>query len=293
MSTGLFVPLLLGMAAGGGLWLLLTGLRPRPRPLAVLIAELDEPYVPIPLSGVDSMFGRVLASVSGTATRELHQDLDVLGRTLADHTKAKLQNALTFAAFPFLAYVVFTIAAEVFLSPALLGLGVVGFGAAGWIVTDRVTRKRAAARRVEIRSTLVTYLQLVSTMLAGGAGTNEALLAVSRVGKGPGFDEISEALIEARVRGVSPWAVFAQLADRKGLVELDELAAAVELAGTSGARIRTSLLTKATSMRHAELAQTQADAAAASESMGVPVGVMLLGFVVAIGFPAFMAILSI
>ncbi len=293
MSTGLFIPVLLGVAAGGGLWLLLTGLRPRPRPLATLVAELDEPYVPVRASGVDSAFGRIMASVSGTVTRELHQDLAVLDRTVADHTKAKLQNALVFAVFPLLAYVAFTAASGVFVSPAILGLGVVGFGACGWLITDRVTRKRAAAHRSEIRSTLVTYLQLVSTMLAGGAGTNEALLAVTRFGSGSGFDEITAALTEARVRGVTPWIVFKQVAERKGLIELDELAAAVELAGTSGARVRTSLLTKATSMRHAELAQTQADAAAASESMGVPVGVMLLGFVVAIGFPAFMAILSI
>ncbi len=218
----------------------------------MLLAELEDPYVAGRAGGMDSVLARVAAGGVGP---QLQQDLAVLDRTLADHSKAKLQNALVLAAFPVAAYAVSTAGSGLFISPAILG-----FGTLGWLVTDRVTRQRANQRRAEIRASLVTYLQLVATMLAGGAGPNEALWAVTRFGSGP---------------------------------ELDELTAAVELAGSSGARIRASLLTKATSLRQAELAQTQSDAAAASESMGVPVGVMLLGFVVAIGFPAFMAILQI
>lgn len=293
MNAGILTPLILGLVGGFGLWLVVKGARPQPKPLKLLLNELEEPYVSQRSSGLDSVFGRALASVSGTVTRELRQDLAVLDRTLADHTKAKLQNALVLAVFCVAAYMAFTIGSGVFVSPAFLGLGIVGFAAIGWVVTDRITHKRANLRRDEIRSTLVTYLQLVSTMLAGGAGPNEALLAVTRFGSGPGFTEITQALTEARLRGVTPWQIFAQVADRKGLIEFDELAAAVELAGSSGARVRTSLLTKATSMRRAELAQVQADAAAASESMGVPVGIMMLSFVIAIGFPAFMAILAI
>ncbi|MCP5027882.1 MAG: hypothetical protein GY929_16530 [Actinomycetia bacterium] len=293
MSAGLFVPLLLGLVAGAGTWLFITGLWPQPRPLGVLLAELEDPYVAGRAGGMDSVLARVAAAAAGGVGPQLQQDLAVLDRTLADHSKAKLQNALVLAAFPVAAYAVFTAGSGLFISPAILGLGTVGFGTLGWLVTDRVTRQRANQRRAEIRASLVTYLQLVATMLAGGAGPNEALWAVTRFGSGPGFDELAAALNESRVRGVTPWVVFARVAERKGIVELDELAAAVELAGSSGARIRASLLTKATSLRQAELAQTQSDAAAASESMGVPVGVMLLGFVVAIGFPAFMAILQI
>ncbi len=286
-------PLLLGLAIGLGIWLFWIGLRPRPRPLNLLLAELDRPYEPLPASPFAPGMARLVGSVSGSVNAELAQDLAVLDRTVADHTRSKLSNALVLGTFTAVVGLVFTSSSGADLPPVVLGLGVAGSATLGWLITDQITRKRATQRRADIRASLVTYLQLVAVLLAGGAGTNEALHKVLRFGNGFAFSEIDQALNEARLRGVSPWAVFAKVAGRKRLTDLDELAAAVELAGTSGARVRASLLTKATSMRRAQLAQVQSDAAAASESMGIPIGIMLVGFVVIVGFPAFMAILQI
>lgn len=286
-------PLLLGLAIGLGIWLFWIGLRPRPRPLPVLLAELDLPYEPLHSSPFAPGMARLVGSVSGSVSAELAQDLAVLDRTVADHTRSKLSNALILAGFATVAWIAFTTSSGKNVSPVGLGLAVAVSATLGWLITDRITRQRATQRRADTRSSLVTYLQLVAVLLAGGAGTNEALHKVIRFGNGYAFAEIDQALNEARLRGVSPWAVFANVAARKRLTDLDELAAAVELAGTSGARVRASLLTKATSMRRAQLAQLQSDAATASESMGIPIGIMLIGFVVIVGFPAFMAILQI
>lgn len=287
-------PILFGLFIGGGLWLLITGSRPAPKPLGVLLLRLEEPNTGHLDTGFGTnMFGRVLANVSGGISPELGQDLAVLDRNIADHTRAKLTNALVCAGLPLACWVLVSVSTATIVAPAWLGLGVVAAGVVGWIITDRITHQRAEASREEFRASLVTYLQLVAILLAGGAGTNEALNKVTRFGTSAGFAEIDRALTEARVRGESPWNVFSAVAARKGLNELAELAGAVQLAGASGARVRASLLTKANSMRQADLAQAQADAGAASESMGIPIGMMMAGFVILISYPAVVAILSI
>lgn len=286
-------PLLFGIIAGLGLWLIAVGWRGRRAPLAQILTNLDTPYVPPLRNPTTILLSRVTGSVAGSVSPELGQDLAVLNLTVADHTRAKLQNAVFIGAFGLLTLTAFGATSGVWLPPIIItaiGLGGAGLG---WIITDRVTRQRANARRAEFRSTLVTYLQLVAIFLAGGAGTNQALTQVTRFGVGPGFDEIEAALVEARVRGTSPWQVFNAVATRKRLLELEELSAAVELAGTSGARVRQSLLAKATALRQAELANASAEAAKASETMGVPIGLMMLGFVVLVGYPALTAVMSI
>lgn len=288
-------PILCGLFVGCGLWLVASGSRPSPQSLDVLLLKLEEPNKSREhATGYGStMFGRVLAAVTGGISTELSQDLAILERSAADHARAKLSNALVCAGFPVAFWLLFSAGTASIVSPAWLGIGAVFAAGGGWMVTDRLTRQRADARRDEFRSSLVTYLQLVAILLAGGAGTNEALTKVTRFGSSSGFSIIDGALTEARVRGESPWNVFSAVAARKGLGELSELAGAVQLAGASGARVRTSLLTKAESMRQADLAQEQADAGAASESMGVPIGMMMAGFVVLISYPAVVAILSI
>jgi hypothetical protein len=69
-------------------------------------------------------------------------------------------------------------------------------------------------------------------------------------------------------------------------VELTELAATTALAGHEGARIKASLVSKATTVRAHLLAESEAEAASATERMSLPVVALFGGFLLFIGYPA-------
>ena len=74
--------------------------------------------------------------------------------------------------------------------------------------------------------------------------------------------------------------------------ELCELAASVGLAGTEGARVRESLVAKASSLRAHELSEAESAAQSASERMSLPVVLLFVGFLVFLGYPAVDRILT-
>ena len=83
-----------------------------------------------------------------------------------------------------------------------------------------------------------------------------------------------------------------RLGDELGIPELREVAAAVGLAGTEGAQIRATLIAKAASIRRHELSESEAQANAVTQRLFLPGIVLLLGFLVFIGYPAVERILS-
>jgi len=77
-----------------------------------------------------------------------------------------------------------------------------------------------------------------------------------------------------------------------GIPELVELATTVQLAGTEGARIRQSLTARGESLRRHEQAEAESAANAMTERLFLPGALLLLGFLVFIGFPAVHRILG-
>ena len=66
----------------------------------------------------------------------------------------------------------------------------------------------------------------------------------------------------------------------------------MSLAGTEGARVRRSLEAKARSLRARELALAEAKAEAATERMAIPTALLMLGFMLLVGFPAVASVLG-
>ena len=60
----------------------------------------------------------------------------------------------------------------------------------------------------------------------------------------------------------------------------------MSLAGTEGARIKSTLAAKAASIRRHELADAEADANTISERLFIPGVLLLIGFLIFIGYPA-------
>ncbi len=159
--------------------------------------------------------------------------------------------------------------------------------AVGALVPWLQLRAAAATARQAARAVVAVYLDLVVLCLAGGMGLEGALHQAAEVTEGPMADRIGAALDHARHTGAAPWDALADLGERLQVSELTELAAAVSLAGIEGARIRSTLAAKAAAIRRHQLAEAETEASTVTERLFLPAVLLLLGFLVFVGYPAF------
>lgn len=295
----MIVPLLCGALFGTAAWLACRVARGRPVELAHALGDLHRPR---PLgSGSDpadpsigNRIGRSAArgaAAAGLVTERLQHDLRIAERALERHAFEKVLLAAYGAALPLL--VVIGLGAAGVAVPSL-ALAVLSTGCAvgGFLVPDLNLRQAVARRQRDFTFALGAYLELVTVILAGGGGVETALTDAAEAGDGPAFVELRRCLATCRLAGRTPWEAFAQLGDELGVPELAELAASVGLAGEQGAKVRSSLSAKASSLRDHELARTEAEAQSATERMALPLVMLLFGFVMFIGYPAVVRVLT-
>jgi len=282
---------LLGALVGAGLLLVRRGIRP-PRPsLEASFAALgqrgrtvlDQPPG-AGWRGASSDLGARLAAVRSWPERT-DADLRVSGRTREQLAVEQVGAAAAGVGVPLGMGLVLTLGGVVPPTATLL-VAAATFGALGWFLPVLLLRDRARARRAAFVHVLSGYLDLVTIVLAGGAGVETALQAAAEAGDGWVAAELRGALVRARSLRRSPWDEFADLGRALAIPELVELAASVRLAGEQGARIRSSLAARAASLRGHQLARVEADAQSATERMALPTVLLFLGFLVFIGYPA-------
>jgi len=295
-----------GVAAGLGLWLVLTGLRP-PRPdLATLLAELQPPAPPP--AAPDSPTGTPPAGRSGWTARvglplasrldpmrlltgRTRADLAVLGRDPTAHLAEKLTAATLGLLTPIVAATVLALAGSP-LSLPIPALGALTLTAGGFLLPDQAARGEADRSRRALRTAFGAFLDLATISLAGGAGLEEALDDAASAGTGPAYTQLRHALDEATLTGCPVWEPLTTLGEVHGVVEIVETAAALALAGTEGARIRATLTAKAATLRLRQLTATEAETTAATERMSLPVVLLFLGFLLLIGYPAVVNVMT-
>ncbi|MEX5712711.1 type II secretion system F family protein [Parafrankia sp. FMc6] len=288
--------MLLGVGAGVGLWALVVWLFP-PRPsLDEVIARLNPApaspatprTVPAEQDGWAVRMGRPavgLLRAAGLPTVALRQDLATLGRSPEAHLAEKATAAVAGLLFPSVVGLAFAAGGRPFpwavpVAVALL-LGVVGF-----LLPDLTVKAEADRQRRTFRYALSAYLSLIQVLLAGGAGVETALTDAAAIGNGWPFVALRRALRTARETRVNPWAALGQLGAELQIAELVELADAVALAGTEGARVRQSLDAKATALRVRQAQDAEADANAATERMSIPGVLIAIGFILFVFYPA-------
>lgn len=293
-----------GAGIGAGLLLIVRALQPRPVALDRITLALDQPGVSVAalrsgeldepeLSGIQAALaagGLAVMRMVGMADRpKLTEALRVLDKSIERHAYEKLLAAGAGFALPVVASAAL---ATNGIAPSPLAVTVIALGLAvgGFFYPDLPLADRVAARRQAFKHAFSAYLDLVTILLAGGAGIESALEGAAEAGDGWAFAEIRRSLRRARLTRRSPWEAFAQLGDELGVNELAELAATVSLAGDHGARIKQSLIAKADALRTAQAADLEANAEARTEKMIVPVVVMILGLVLFIAFGAVDAI---
>ena len=163
--------------------------------------------------------------------------------------------------------------------------GLVLAGAGGFVPIALFRGKAKRARRVA-RRTVGSFLNLVVLSLAGGMGIEGALHASAQMGQDAVSEKILTALVLAQDAGQPPWDAIDRLGTELGIPELEELAAAVGLAGAEGARIRLTLAAKAKSIRQHDLAEAESEANAVTERLFLPGVLLLIGFLIFIAYPA-------
>jgi tight adherence protein C len=213
----------------------------------------------------------------GRDTPGLSRDLAVTGTGLEDHLARTSALAAVGFAGP--------IAILVLLDSLGLGLPLVAGPVAGLVlaaamlvVTLRELRENATKRRAEFRRSLSVYLDLVAMSLQAGRGHAEALPASAAIGSGWAFTHLQDAIDGARFSGVTAWHALGQLGDRFGVRELTDLDAALALASEDGAKVRATLIARAETLRAQRIADAEAAATQATESMRFALIVMVFAF---------------
>jgi tight adherence protein C len=292
---------LAGLLVGGGVWLALGALQPSTTPLALAAQRLQRPGRPMrhseasstPDDSLAARLGRLLLPhVSGDRLQKpsLVADLAIVGRPFDVHLGQKVLWAMLGAlAMPVsvalfaMNGVHFSLAVPAWVS--LLG----GFG--GFVLPDSSVSQLASARRREFRQCLGAYIDLVVMLLAANEGVTGALEHAANAGDTWPFAELRRVLAEARLTATTPWQAMRELGERYGVDELIELASSAHLAGTEGASVRQSLVAKARTLRDRSLSAEEAEAERASTRMVFPLLLLVLSFVIFVGYPALISVL--
>lgn len=211
------------------------------------------------------------------------QLLDIARADFRHHSivRVGLQLLVLFCSFFGLLLAGVPVALELFVVVAIVVLMVT------WVVRVREIALRADKRRADMDLAVAVFLDLVNVLLAGGAGVETAMLAAAEAGDGWGFSQIRLSLARSQSARQSYWNGLRELGQAVGVESLEEVANSVQLAGEHGARVRQSLSGKALALRHRNLARIEHDAQRRTEQMGLPIVVLFMGFILLVGYPAF------
>jgi len=281
----LVVAALASSALVGGVLALVRGLVGSPRSLESVVVDLHRHRSDD--SGTET--SPLLVALAGRTSASRQADLAVCERDTARWVLDRVKWAALGATFAMATVVVVPLAAGVVTGLHWLAIAIILGGVAGWMWAVVDLRSDAAKARRRMRHAVASYLELVSILMAGGAGPESALALAAEIGQGSAFGHIRSALAAAQIRQEPPWTQFGAVGHRLGVQELIELVPAMSLAG-SGAQVRETLATKAASIRFKDTTQVEADMQSKSETMALPVVMMFAGFLILLGYPSLAAL---
>ncbi|TDB84237.1 hypothetical protein E1264_25345 [Actinomadura sp. KC216] len=293
------VAVLAGCLAGTGLILLIRELWPAPPHLDAALARVQATPLPTTFAPTSTPSGlerlaRWLAERVARPAGMLavpRSDLALLGRPVERFMLGKLALFLTGLTAPSVLGGLVALAGGS-LPWALPVLASLVLAAVLSLVPDWNVRSQARQRRRDFRHAFTSYLQLVVLERQAGAALNAALENPAQITSGWPFQRINQALTRARHAQQQPWRALAQLGADIDVGDLIDLAHTAEIAGGEGAKMHDVLVAKIGSMRHEASAAARAEANARTTAMWVPTSLLMLGFVVLIGFPFFSKLLS-
>lgn len=154
-----------------------------------------------------------------------------------------------------------------------VSVGLVAAGTFGLLAHYTVVRRAELARRWFAHA-FCAYLDLVVLELAA-AGPVRAMERAARICHGWAFQRIEEALRLAEVRLVPPWDQMRELGDEYGIVELQEFAAVMHTAGSTGGRAPAMLRAQAAALRSRLRADALSRASSSARQLELPATLLI------------------
>ena len=282
----------LGIAGGLGLLLVVVALIPRrarSEDEEVILAAATE-------EGRRSLRGS-LRRFTGWLEQELHgkptlvEDARMVGRSLEAHALAKIMGLIVGAALlgggGYLASLM-GLGLPPLILIALAALGALG----GWWVPDSFLKTEADKERKYFEQVTESWLELAGQLVTAGSDTFASLVTAASYSEQPVFTTLRDALRVSAARGEPPWTGLRRLADERRLRFLDPFCAALEMAGTTGAGSRETILTQVESARSKSMHEADAAAGSAGEKMGAPLALIGGAFMMLMGYPPLAGIMS-
>ncbi|MDI3390050.1 hypothetical protein QIS99_28230 [Streptomyces sp. B-S-A8] len=284
--------LITGALIGGGLYLLLTELLPARPDADAVLDRLDGTTPPPPTvhataSGSTPLVERTgykaLASF-GHLLGVARSDLEVLGRSPAEHMGTKILGSLAALAVPQVFNALLLAAGAPQLAVPLLVVSIV-FAVIVWFNADHEVRANAREKRLEFRFAVASVLERAQLVRSANVGVEAALLHTVQVGDHWILHRMRAALNRAELAGIEPWEALKQLGDELDIPELASPAESFSLAG-SGAKIIATLDTQAKALRTRLRTDKQAEASGAFEKLPLPSTVVFAITFAAFAYPA-------
>jgi tight adherence protein C len=286
------VIVLLGFVVGLGAFVTWSGLRPVEEPLALKLARFDRKPVAPPADGEvldrDTRIGNVMLRRLPWLARAVERsavDLRVLGRTPQEQAvRVGSFVVLPLVLAPWTAFFWGLLGLKL---PPVVPLAVALLGsAAGVVVPFRSLRAEARRRRQDFVHALSAWCDVMVMSLAAGRGVSQAMQTAASAGEGWPFVEMRAALSAAHVEGVRPWEALDALGRELAVEDLSSVASMIAMAGEEGAAVRQTVATKARTIREKITSETELAAGAMTEVMSLPNVVLVMGFLLFLGYPA-------
>ncbi|MFC0039562.1 type II secretion system F family protein [Actinomadura rayongensis] len=278
--------LLAGLLVGLGAYLIIRQTLPAQPSLDAALKRISSPELPAPEGTNDwrtRAAHRLAARIDGSAldVRIPRKDLAILDRTVESYLVQKITLVLAGLLFPSLLCLLVQAPLPVSVLATLV------FTAYLFVIPDAAIKSQAKDARHEFRVALTSYLELIGLASSAGKGPTEALEAPAQIGHGWVFARLASVLDPARRGTRDTWSELERLADEIGVQELADIAVISRRAGAQGARVLDSIRAKAASLRADQHAIALTKAKSATETMTVPMVLIVIGFMILIGFPAF------
>jgi Flp pilus assembly protein TadB len=287
------IPAVLALGAAGGLGLLFVALALRARPAATeqeqVLAAVKEEQGRSARESLRRLVALLAQELRGNPS--LLQDARMVGRSMESHVVAKFTGFIVGAALlGGGGYLVALMGVD--LPTPILVIAAAAGALGGWWLPDSFLKSAAEKERKHFQQVSESWLELAGQMVTAGADTFAALVASASYSDQPVFITLRDALREAAARGEPPWTGLRRLADERRLRFLDPFCAALELAGTTGAGSRETILTQVEAARSKSMHEADAAAASSGEKMGAPLSLIGGAFMILMGYPPMAGILD-